>query len=265
MATRRMFSREITESDAFCEMPLSSQALYFHLGMVADDDGVVNSVKRIARSIGANEDDLRILAARKFIIPFESGVIVIKHWRINNYIRGDRKRDSKYEEVMARLTVQDNGSYSLCGQLCLDVQADDQALFGMPDTCQSHVSQMPDKCQHRLGKDRIGEDRETLSGKPDFSEQIGDIVGYLNAKTGKTFRTSTKNTVKLINARLKEGYSVDDFKKVIDTKVAQWARDPKFSAYLQPSTLFAPSHFENYLNEVTVAVGRGAGKYAKYD
>jgi len=103
-----------------------------------------------------------------------------------------------------------------------------------------------------------------LSGKPDLAEKVDEIIDYLNAKTGKSFRSNSKATVRLVNARLKEGYTVDDFKTVIDRKSAQWLRDPKFSAYLQPSTLFAPSHFENYLNEAAVKRGREAA-YAKYD
>ena len=86
MAKRRMFSQQITDSDAFLDMPLSAQALYFHLGMSADDDGFVNNPKRVQRVIGANEDDLKLLIAKNFIIAFDTGVMVIKHWKINNYI-----------------------------------------------------------------------------------------------------------------------------------------------------------------------------------
>ena len=87
MAERRMFAKTIIDSDAFLDMPLSSQALYFHLNMRADDDGFVNSPKKIQRLIGCTDDDFKLLIAKSFIIPFESGVVVIKHWRINNYIR----------------------------------------------------------------------------------------------------------------------------------------------------------------------------------
>lgn len=114
MANRRMFSKEITESDAFREMPLSSQALYLHYGMEADDDGVVNNPKTIQRSIGASEDDLRILIAKRFIIPFEeSGIIVIKHWKINNYIQNDRYTESKYKKELSLLQLDENGCYAI--------------------------------------------------------------------------------------------------------------------------------------------------------
>lgn len=113
MAKRRMFSQQITDSDSFLDMPLSAQALYFHLGMTADDDGFVNNPKRIQRIIGANEDDLKLLIAKKFIIAFESGVVVIKHWKINNAIRSDRYTPTVYTEEKAMLNEKSNKAYTL--------------------------------------------------------------------------------------------------------------------------------------------------------
>lgn len=113
MAERRMFAKTIIDSDAFVDMPLSTQALYFHLSMRADDDGFINNPKKIQRMIGASDDDLKMLIAKRFIIPFESGIVVIKHWKIHNYIRGDRKKDTVYPEEMALLTEKENGAYSL--------------------------------------------------------------------------------------------------------------------------------------------------------
>lgn len=113
MAKRRMFSQQITESDSFLDMPLSAQALYFHLGMSADDDGFVNSPKRVQRVIGANDDDLKLLIAKHFVIAFESGVVVIKHWKINNFIRTDRYTPTVYADEMAMLYEKDNRAYTL--------------------------------------------------------------------------------------------------------------------------------------------------------
>ena len=113
MAKRRMFSQQITDSDSFLDMPLSAQALWFHLGMKADDDGFVNNPKRIQRLIGANEDDLKLLIAKKFIIAFESGVVVIKHWKINNAIRSDRYTPTVYTEEKALLNEKSNKAYTL--------------------------------------------------------------------------------------------------------------------------------------------------------
>ena len=256
MAHKRMFSKDITESDSFADMPLSTQALYFHLGMSADDDGFINNPKKVQRSIGASLDDLRLLVTKRFVIPFESGVVVIKHWKINNYIPNDRYHPTKYQDEYAMLTVKDNRAYSLKNAI------PELALCDLDTGCIQDVSKMD--TQNRIEENRR-EEKSTLSGKPDISEQVDEIVGYLNAKSGKSFRTTTKETVRLVNARLKEGYTIDDFKSVIDKKVDQWGRDPKFSNYIQPSTLFAPSHFENYLNERSVAAGRGSGKYGKYD
>lgn len=116
MADKRMFSKSIVLSDAFLDMPPTSRCLYFTLSMSADDDGFVNSPKSIMRQCGASEDDFKVLVAKKFIIPFDSGVIVIKHWRLNNYLRGDRHKPTKYLEEMAELKIEQNGSYTLAPQ-----------------------------------------------------------------------------------------------------------------------------------------------------
>lgn len=111
MSQRRLFSPDIVESDAFLDMPMSSQALYFHLGMHADDDGFV-SPKMIMRILGASTDDLKILLAKRFLLEFENGVVVIKHWLIHNTIRRDRYKETRYLEEKNSLFIKENGSYS---------------------------------------------------------------------------------------------------------------------------------------------------------
>ena len=139
MAERRMFAKTIVLSDAFLDMPLSARCLYFTLGMLADDDGFVNSPKSIMRQAGASTDDLNLLMAKRFILAFDSGVIVIKHWRIHNYIQKDRYKESKYMEEKATLMIDQNGAYTECIQ---DVSTlDTQVRLG----------------KDSLGKDRIGE------------------------------------------------------------------------------------------------------------
>lgn len=138
MAERRMFARTIVTSDAFLDMPLSARCLYFTLGMLADDDGFVNNPKSIMRQVGASTDDLNLLLAKKFILAFDSGVIVIKHWRIHNYIRNDRYKETKYIEEKATLALDEKGAYTE-----LDTN-------GIP-----MVSKMD--TQVRLGKDSLGE------------------------------------------------------------------------------------------------------------
>lgn len=113
MAQKRMFDKTITNNDNFLEMPDSTQNLYFHLSMEADDDGFVDNWKSIMRMTGKKEDDLKLLIAKRFIIPFETGVIVIKHWRINNYLRKDRYHQTKYLKEKALLTIEENEAYEL--------------------------------------------------------------------------------------------------------------------------------------------------------
>lgn len=107
-----MFAKTIVLSDAFLDMPLSTRCLYFTLGMLADDDGFINSPKSIMRQCGASIDDLNLLVGKKFIIPFENGVVVIKHWRIHNYIQKDRYKGTKYIEEKNTLAIDEKGAYT---------------------------------------------------------------------------------------------------------------------------------------------------------
>lgn len=114
MADRRMFSKKIIDSDAFLDMPLTTQALYFHLSMRADDDGFVSNAKRIKTMIGASDDDLKLLIAKRFVLTFESGVVVIKHWRIHNYIQNDRYTPTTYVEEKSTLSLDAKNAYTEC-------------------------------------------------------------------------------------------------------------------------------------------------------
>ena len=115
MSNKRMFNTQIVDSDAFLSMPLSSQALYFHLGMSADDDGFLNNPVQIARAINASQDDMNLLLLKKFILRFDTGVMVIKHWKINNYIRSDRYKPTLYQDELRQLEVKQDGGYRLLG------------------------------------------------------------------------------------------------------------------------------------------------------
>jgi len=141
-----MFSKTITENDDFLNMSLSTQALYFHLGIQADDDGFV-SPNRIMRMIGAMIDDLNVLIAKKFVIPFENGVVVIRHWKINNYIQSDRKKDTVFLKELAKLSEDNNGVYK------------------MDTKCIENV---------RLGKDSI--EKNILSSNDDAKQQNNNSV-----------------------------------------------------------------------------------------
>lgn len=121
MAERRMFAKSIIDSDAFLDMPLSTQSLYFHLSMRADDEGFVNNPKRIMKLIGAADDEIKVLLAKKFILSFDSGVIVIKHWKIHNYIQKDRFKETNYHDEKALLLLNENNSYSMDTDCVQDV------------------------------------------------------------------------------------------------------------------------------------------------
>lgn len=143
MAERRMFAKTIIDSDLFLDMPSSTQLLYFHLSLRADDDGFIGNPKRILRMIGSSDDDLKVLIAKSFIIPFESGVVVIKHWKIHNYIRPDRYKETIYTEEKTKLLKGKNKEY----------------ILGIPDDIPGGIpSGNQLDTQVRLGKDRIGED-----------------------------------------------------------------------------------------------------------
>ena len=113
MAERRMFTKKITESDSFLDMPSSTQMLYFHFSMNADDDGFVNNPKKIQKMCGASDDDFKLLIVKSFIILFDSGIIVIKHWKMHNYIQADRYRPTDYVEEKSMLGIKSNKAYTL--------------------------------------------------------------------------------------------------------------------------------------------------------
>lgn len=162
MAERRMFAKTIIDSDAFLEMPTTSQLLYFHLAMRADDDGFVNKPKSLMRMVGCKDDDLKLLFVKKFLIPFESGVVVIKHWKIHNYIRKDTYTETKYKEERATLELDENSAYRLAETSPLQLR--DESVTS-PST-QDRLGQVS------TGKDSVGEDIEAASPPPSRSKRF---------------------------------------------------------------------------------------------
>ena len=172
MANRRMFAKTIIDSDAFLDMPPSSQVLYFHLAMRADDDGFINNPKTIMRIVGAKDDDIKLLIAKRFIIPFDSGVVVIKHWRIHNYIQKDRYTETKYIEEKNQLIINKKDGYSL-------------KQIGLLDDVYTLYT------QDRLGKDRLGKDRLELERDKNKATRfikptIDEIKTFLNDQEYET-------------------------------------------------------------------------------
>ena len=158
VAKRRMFSLDIVDTDKFMDMPSSAQNLYFHLGMRADDDGFVSSPRKITSMVGCGADDLKILASKGFVIPFESGICVVTDWNKNNYIQKDRYTETQYIEEKARLSVNKNGAYCIQDVYMLDTQV-------------------------RLGKDSIGKD-STREGAPAPTSENKKPVKHKRGKYG---------------------------------------------------------------------------------
>ena len=182
MAERRMFAKTIVLSDAFLDMPLSARCLYFTLGMFADDDGFVNNPKSIMRQVGACTDDLNILLAKRFILSFASGVIVIKHWKIHNYIAKDRYKETKYIEEKSTLSIDEKGAYTECIQDVYKV-----------DT------------QVRLGKDSIGEFRVVEGSANVYNDNGNSLTDEDEFSTELSTEFSTDKQFELQKGKLGRG------------------------------------------------------------
>lgn len=194
MAERRMFAKTIIDSDAFLTMPASSQNLYFHLGMRADDDGVVNNPRTIMRLVGAHEDDMNILISKKFVIVLQDSLIVIKHWKINNYIRSDRYVQSKYKEEISCLSLDENNAYSVNNnQVTTTCQP-----AGIPTVSTGKVS---------IGKDSIVLKENIIKEKnqpfsPKIPQELQELFDYWNSKGIVVHRTINEKMVQLLKKAL---------------------------------------------------------------
>jgi hypothetical protein len=170
MADKRMFNSQIVDSDAFLSMPLSSQALYFHLGMSADDDGFLNNPIQIARAINASQDDMNLLLLKKFILRFDSGVIVIKHWKINNYIRSDRYKPTLYQDEFKQLQIKQDGGYRLLN---------DSEIEKTPINPQVLPNRYQSDTEISISIDKISIDKSSISNNNDdlnFMEELNKDV-----------------------------------------------------------------------------------------
>ena len=193
MAEKRMFSKTIIDSDAFLDMPLSTQALYFHLSMRADDDGFVNNPKKIQRIIGCGDDDLKLLMIKKFLIPFESGIVVIKHWKIHNYIAKDRYKETNYIEEKSLLGIEKNKSYSLISE-----SGSCTPLISLSSNCIQSVYNMDTKristgdkldTQNRIDKNRLEEnriDKNRLNKNRENDDTCDDTLSNSEREADKT-------------------------------------------------------------------------------
>mgnify|MGYP001603976660 CR=1 FL=1 len=162
--SRRLFSTQIVDSDAFLDMPPTAQNLYFHLGMRADDDGFVGNPKKILRMVGGNDDDLKVLIMKRFVLAFESGVVVIKHWLIHNSIRKDRYNETQYLEEKSKIHIKENKSYT------------DDLSVGLPTGNQTAT-------QVKLSKDKIREENVSSFKKTKrFYKPTGEEMRFSSGK-----------------------------------------------------------------------------------
>ena len=175
-----MFSLGVLETDAFLDMPLSAQALYFHLNLRADDDGFIGNPKRITQNIGANLDDLKLLVAKRFVIAFEDGVIVIKHWRMHNAIKRDRYTETNFTDDLRLLDIKDNGAYTLKSgeQLENKWSANGAQMSQTYSTDKNKDRLVEDKVKVREGEDKEEETDTNVSVKKKFTpptvEEVSD-------------------------------------------------------------------------------------------
>lgn len=211
MAEKRMFTQKIVDSDAFLDMPLSTQALYFHLNMHADDDGFVNNPKRIQRDIGASVEDLKLLIANRFVLTFENGVIVIKHWRMHNLLRKDRYHPTQYQDEMEKLRLKDNGAYTeKVSEPLATEKTESVATTWQPDG-----NQMAHRIgKDRIEKDRIGEVRKEESRKSVTCQKVVDLYHSICVSYPRVIELSEARK-RAIRARLKV-YTLEQIKTVFE-------------------------------------------------
>lgn len=199
MAKKRMFNNEVLDTDAFLEMPLSAQALYFHLNLRADDDGFISKPKKITEYVNASMDDLKLLVAKRFILTFDDGVIVIKHWRMHNTIQKDRYTPTHYQEDLALLDLKPNKSYT---------RIDDE-LFAL----NSDVSILETECIHNVSTDidkdiDIDIDKD-LKRKNKQKESSSLETEYLGKKSTNLFNYRYYRDNILDDTYIKENESID--------------------------------------------------------
>ena len=225
MAERRMFAKSIVLSDAFLDMPMSARCLYFTLGMFADDDGFIGCPKAIMRQCGASQDDLQILLAKRFVLGWENGVIVIKHWRINNYLRQDRYAGTTYVEEKETLALDEKGAYT-------ELEKQEVLQFGIPMVDQRSTNGIPS-----IGKDRIDYNNNIVlsftdvqdnthspsdEGEPEKPQKktidYEKIMCLFNqiCKSFPKITVLSDNRKKAIRARFNSGYDYDSFTKLFE-------------------------------------------------
>ena len=238
MARKRMFDSEIINRDDFLELSLETKAIYFLLGIFADDEGFI-SPKKILKLYGGNENMLDELIKSKFIIQFESGVVLITDWNINNYLNQKRIRDTIYTSEKKQIEYDEN-THKYIFLTNVKQKLNDSLTNVNPE--EKRIE------ENRLEENRIEENSEDIICIENQNNiPYEEIINYLNLKTGSNYRSDIYKTRKLIQSRWKEGFKLEDFKNVIDKKTIEWF-NTDMKKYLRPETLFG-TKFEGYLNQ----------------
>lgn len=247
MAERRMFAKTIIDSDAFLDMPLSTQSLYFHLSMRADDDGFINNPKKIQRMVGCGDDDLKLLMAKRFILVFDSGVIVIKHWKIHNYIRNDRYKPTLYQEEKAELAEKNSKAYTFKTEVI-----ESEKHLGIPDD--NRMGYQMDT-QVRLGKDRLVKDKKKNSVEP------SSTMPELFEKVWKTYpkKTNKKKAREQFLKKFKTEEDLEPFKKGYKDYLAYI----KLNDWYHPQELFRWIRDDRYNDEYDLSQTNKQPAYSK--
>lgn len=247
MAERRMFAKTIIDSDAFLDMPLSTQSLYFHLSMRADDDGFINNPKKIQRMVGCGDDDLKLLMAKRFILVFDSGVIVIKHWKIHNYIRNDRYKPTLYQEEKAELAEKNSKAYTFKTEVI-----ESENHLGIPDD--NRMGYQMDT-QVRLGKDRLVKDKKKNSVEP------SSTMPELFEKVWKTYpkKTNKKKAREQFLKKFKTEEDLEPFKKGYKDYLAYI----KLNDWYHPQELFRWIRDDRYNDEYDLSQTNKQPAYSK--
>ncbi|WP_033598053.1 hypothetical protein [Enterococcus faecalis] len=242
-----MFAKTIIDSDAFLDMPLSTQSLYFHLSMRADDDGFINNPKKIQRMVGCGDDDLKLLMAKRFILVFDSGVIVIKHWKIHNYIRNDRYKPTLYQEEKAELAEKNSKAYTFKTEVI-----ESENRLGIPDD--NRMGYQMDT-QVRLGKDRLVKDKKKNSVEP------SSTMSELFEKVWKTYpkKTNKKKAREQFLKKFKTEEDLEPFKKGYKNYLAYI----KLNDWYHPQELFRWIRDDRYNDEYDLSQTNKLPAYSK--
>ena len=215
MAERRMFAKTIIDSDAFLDMPLSAQSLYFHLAMRADDDGFINNPKKIQRMIGASEDDCKLLIAKKFVLVFDTGVIVIRHWKLHNYIQKDRYKPTIYQSERNALKTEANGMYTQCIHDVSNMDTQDRLELGKDrlELGEESIEISPTACEDYMYADAYPQADQPKKARPKINyQEIADMYNAICISLPRMTTLSDKRK-EAIAARLKH-YTVDQFREM---------------------------------------------------